>query len=255
MSEAPISVSEIWNTTTCFRCHEPIKKGEPRFVLMFAELGIGPGFRADLCDNDDNEEEEFVPFEPGVEEEGDDFYDDHGLCEGGAIAMCGPCSGEDPTITIPNPWFEKREEACKSARSVRTIAVSNLKLPHRDSYTGSPNDDCDGALPEASSDRKHDSVSRSGARNEAEDGFLSQHADHPIQPPLKQDDQRTRMQRFLLTPAASRLRKSTRQVLQLWADGKKQNEVAEETKISQSTVSRIINDGKSLIYSQRLETA
>ena len=245
MANPAVSFSQIWDQTFCARCEKPIGKGEPRVVIMLAELGVGPGFREELRLEDD---EEVVPFDPGADLESDDD-DDSGPRAYVALALCRPCSGEDPTIALSNPWFEQRAETCNSSgRSVRAILASNLKLPHED-FDSDP-------LPESGGEyqttgyQRQDTPTRSAARNEAEDSFLSKRADDPIQPPLTQDDLRYRMQRFLMTPQASKLRHSTRSVLKLWADGKLQNEIAAETSISQATVSRIIRDGKSSLYSR-----
>jgi hypothetical protein len=149
---SPISLSDIWNKSQCVKCGAVIRKGEPRCVLMFAELGIGPGhrgFRAAQLYGDE----------------------DTGLISNSSssIAMCRPCAGDSAKIEVPNPWFILREAraADDPGGSVWATPVSQLNISSNDvaeDYVG-------GGEPKGN---------RAAARNDAEDSFISMRADSPI---------------------------------------------------------------------------
>jgi hypothetical protein len=210
--------SDFWGPSKCHRCKEEIHRGDPRCVVMLAELGIGPGHR------------EYDPYEDGTLDE------DYGLRGMTALSFCRPCAGIDAQLVIENPWFRQRENITspQKSRSVRAIPLSRLTVSESD---------LDGdILPEGSGPA-------STMRTEAEDRFVSINSENPIIPPLRQDDLRYRMERHLLTPRGQKLHGKTRKVLKLWSTGSKQKDIAVQTGFSQAKVSRIIRDGKKMIYS------
>ncbi|MGH9712640.1 MAG: hypothetical protein ACRD5M_04995 [Candidatus Acidiferrales bacterium] len=214
--------SDVWAESRCFHCGKMIGKGEPRCVLMFAELGIGPGHR------EYQEDQEY------------DLDEDKGLLTNSstAIAMCRPCSCQSRTLEIENPWFTLREALAAEdpGGSVWTIPVSQLNISSadiREDHHGGDNPQEDLAA----------------AQNDAEDRFLSTHAESPLQRPLTQDDHRGLMLKFLLTAESRRMTEETRKVCDLWAHGKKQTEIRAVTGLSQAKVSRLIRAGRDVFYS------
>jgi hypothetical protein len=209
--------ADFWGPSKCHRCKEEIHRGDPRCVVMLAELGIGQGHR------------EYDPSEDGSLDE------DCGLLGQTALSFCRPCAGIDAQFTIENPWFQRREDATspQKSRSVRAIPLSRLKVNEND----------------LEGDILPDDGPRSAVRTEAEDRFVTVHSDNAVVPPMRQDDLRYRMGRHLLTPEGQKLRGRTRKVLELWVTGIKQKDVAVRTGVSQAKVSRIIRDARKMNYS------
>jgi hypothetical protein len=220
MPANPISLADIWKKTECAKCGAIIRKGEPRCVLMFVELGIGPGHR------------EFR----------DQYDDDRGLItsSSSAKAMCRPCGSEPKTLELENPWFKLREQlaADDPGGSVFATPVSQLNISSAevdDDYVGGR-------------DAKGNTAA---ARNDAIDSFFNARAEAPLlQTSLRANDYRVWMKKFLVGADSRVISGDMRKVCELWAAGKKQAEISAESGISQATVSRMIRDGRDLLYSQ-----
>jgi DNA-binding CsgD family transcriptional regulator len=222
-----ISKHEIWAETICARCQKKIRRGDPRCVVMFAELGIGPGHPAysksaveddrlfyHSCDEFDHERE-------------------FGLRRySTAMSFCWECSGENPELTIQNPWFIWREDrrADDPGSTVGGMQLSELarRFSHQKKAPGS------------------DGIQR--PRGSAEDLIVSLAPVIP-KPKLTEDDYRYRMARFLLSSKSRKMPDRMRKIAQLWADGKKQGEIAREAGVNQSSVSKVIQSAKALLYS------
>jgi hypothetical protein len=221
-ASTPIPFAEFWNKSKCAQCGSVIRRGAPRCLVLFAELGIGPGSRAYQDDE-----------EYGLDE-------DKGLImdSSATIAMCRPCASDFADLKIENPWFALREEraADDPGGSVFAIPVSQLNIS-----SGDVADDyvADGDVEEGPA----------AAQNDATDRFFSVQADKPVGAPLTGNDYRAWMRKFLTITDSRAMTGEMRRVCELWAAGKKQADISEETGISQATVSRIIRDGKDLLYS------
>lgn len=234
-----ISSAEFWAETTCCACGKPIHRGDPRFLIFFAELGIGPG-HPEYSGEAMDEDMEFSSKPDGPDRQ-------IGLLSSGsaALAMCGPCSGNDESITIPNPWGVWREQraADDPGCDVHAIPLSQINVHggEFDSDFAECNDGLDGL-----------SGTLAAARNYAEDRFVSTHisdaAAGGVRPSkLTENDLRERMVRFLYANPSA-MHGKMRSVCELWSQGKKQVEIERELHIDQSTVCRLIRSGKAMLW-------
>jgi uncharacterized protein YerC len=166
---------------------------------------------------------------PGHRAFRDEFDDDRGLIAGSSFAkaMCRPCASESATLALPNPWFTLREQlaADDPGGSVKSVPVSQI-------VSSNENDD-DGQ-----------------SQSEAIDQFLSVNADNQASGSLTANEYRDWMRKFLIIADSRVMTSEMRKVCELWASGKKQSEISVESGISQATVSRLIRDGKDLLYSR-----
>lgn len=233
-----ISSADFWAETTCCGCGEAIHRGDPRFLIFFAELGFGPG-HPDYTDSVLDEDRKFSsePDAPGRE---------FGLLSNGsvALAICGPCSGNEEVLTIRNPWHEWREQAVADdpGGSVHAIPVSQINV-HGGEF------DNDFEVHNDGLDRPSDASA--AARSDAEDRFVSTHISDAacggLRPgKLTENDLRERMTRFLYANPSA-MRGKMRQVCELWAQGRKQVDIERELHIDQSTVCRLIRSGKAML--------
>ena len=194
----PIPFAEFWNKSKCAQCGSVIRKGAPRCVVMFAELDVGPGSRAFRDDED-----------YGLDE-------DKGLImnSSATIAMCRPCACEFAQLKIENPWFALREQLAAEdpGGSVWATPTSQLNISSRavaEDYAGG-----------ASS--KHDlAEAQAAAQNDAQDRFISMHAEGPLQAIPTQKDYRNRMRKFLIIADSRAMSGDLRKLCELWAEGKK----------------------------------
>jgi hypothetical protein len=194
---------------------------------MFAELGVGPGSRAFRDDE-----------EYGLHEDKGPIMD-----SSATIAMCRPCASGFADLKIANPWFALRDERAADdlGGSVWATPISQLNISSSDvaeDYAG------------GGSSKQDRAEARAAAQNDAEDRFISIHAGGPIQAVPTQDDYRERMRKFLIIADSRVMSSGMRKVCELWAAGKKQKEISQETGISQARVSRLIRDGRDLLYSR-----
>jgi hypothetical protein len=234
--------------TLCARCGRRIKKGEPRALVMLMRFHIGPG-----NDGEDLSHEALAQ-DRRDNERCDGFGRLYGLDKNSstARAFCDPCAGEEPTITISNPWHAEREQraADDPGGSVWAMPVSRKRI------------DCDDFGDDYAFMGKSDKLLPTPARTEAEDRLLSGHLTQSEvrtkregRSPFTEEDRRHRMARFLLTPESRKMNARMRDVCGLWSEGEgmKQPEIAKQIGISQASVCRLIRDGDSraILYSQQ----
>ena len=226
MSRNSITKQELWAEAVCQNCNEVIRRGDPRCVVFFAELGIGPGHPAYTKEN--------VEFdrESGSRECGPDWRFST------ALAFHVPCAGNNPQIELPDYWYWWREQRAVDdpGRSVRAIPLSYLRI-------------ASGDLQEdyrfMGKDEKDDNGLPTPARTEAEDRLLSSDP----QPAKKTEaDVWHDMPRFLDSPAGRKLPVNMRAVAKLRSEDKVQVEIARELGVDQGTVSRNIARVRSAYY-------
>lgn len=217
-STTGISPAEFWAETTCTNCGERIARGEPRCVVAFLELGIGPG-SPDYNYKAVQEDIEYSEAADGCEKT-------FGLLTQEALTLCDVCSGEG--AYIPNPWFVEREAraADDTGGSVRAIPVSQMGV----------------STEEVTADEEQDAI-LAGFATPTKMRIGKQRR---TRTDLTENDYRDRMARFLrANPQA--MHGKMLQVCTLWAQGKKQTEIERETHIDQSTVCRLVRSGKAML--------
>jgi hypothetical protein len=227
-----IDKKELWEEAVCTECQEVIHRGDPRCVVFFAELGIGPGHPAYTKEK---ETEEAVHDRGELREYGPDWRFST------ALAFHVPCAGNKPQIELPNYWFWWREQGAANdpGPSVRAIAVSQLKI-----RVG----DIAGDYRFVASGGKDDKGMPSPALTEAQDRLLSS---DPQPAKMTEEDYWDDMPRFLESAAGKKLPPRMRTAAKLRSERKGQNDIARELGVDQSTVSRELRYAKSALYAWR----